>query len=186
MVAMYLVGVKQHLRFEGVNSEMQPCFTPAQWELLQKIHHLPNQITQWLGIYFQEQYQQGHLSELALFQMNDTLNKLTLSMGSCERILSTPLPRAYAIHLKHLLLIYCLAIPFELVGQLYWGTPIAVGIIAFSLLGIEEIGLEIENPFGYDPNDLPLDRQSQELRVDIEVMLQGDSEMIHSLPVGEG
>jgi len=185
MVGIYLVSVKQHLRFAGVNSEMQPCFTPAQWETLQQIHHMPNQIAQWLGNYFQEQYQQGHLSELTLFQMNDTLNKLTLSMGSCERILTTPLPRAYAIHLKHLLLIYCLAIPFELVGQLYWGTPIAVGIIAFSLLGIEEIGLEIENPFGYDPNDLPLDQQSQELRVDIEAMLKGDSEGIDDLPTGE-
>jgi ion channel-forming bestrophin family protein len=25
-----------------------------------------------------------------------------------------------------------------------------------ALLGIEAIGLEIENPFGHDPNDLPL------------------------------
>jgi len=30
-------------------------------------------------------------------------------------------------------------------------------LISFTLLGIEEIGLEIENPFGYDTNDLPLD-----------------------------
>ncbi|HEY9705806.1 MAG TPA: bestrophin family ion channel [Allocoleopsis sp.] len=29
--------------------------------------------------------------------------------------------------------------------------------MAFVLFGIEEIGIEIENPFGCDPNDLPLD-----------------------------
>jgi putative membrane protein len=29
--------------------------------------------------------------------------------------------------------------------------------VSFTLLGIEAIGLEIENPFGYDENDLPLD-----------------------------
>ena len=31
-----------------------------------------------------------------------------------------------------------------------------VGLVAFTVFGIEEIGLEIENPFGHDPNDLPL------------------------------
>jgi putative membrane protein len=29
--------------------------------------------------------------------------------------------------------------------------------VSFSLLGIKAIGLEIENPFGYDGNDLPWD-----------------------------
>jgi putative membrane protein len=29
--------------------------------------------------------------------------------------------------------------------------------VSFSLLGIEAIGLEIENSFGYDGNDLPWD-----------------------------
>ena len=32
-----------------------------------------------------------------------------------------------------------------------------VALVSFTLFGIEEIGLEIENPFGRDPNDLPLD-----------------------------
>lgn len=63
--------------------------------------------------------------------------------------------------------------PFKLVGSLHAGTPIAVAIIAFALLGIEEIGLEIENPFGYDDNDLPLDAQAQELRNDIEEIIAG-------------
>jgi putative membrane protein len=39
-----------------------------------------------------------------------------------------------------------------------WGTPVAAGILALALFGIDEIGVEIEDPFGYDPNDLPLDR----------------------------
>jgi ion channel-forming bestrophin family protein len=35
-------------------------------------------------------------------------------------------------------------------------------------LGIEDIGVEIENPFGYDPNDLPLDKFCQDLQAEIE------------------
>ena len=30
-------------------------------------------------------------------------------------------------------------------------------VIAFGMLGIEEVGVEIEDPFGDDPNDLPIE-----------------------------
>jgi ion channel-forming bestrophin family protein len=43
------------------------------------------------------------------------------------------------------------------VGEIgFWTGPI-VGLVSFTLFGIEEIGIEIENPFGRDHNDLPLD-----------------------------
>ncbi|MFN7716631.1 MAG: bestrophin family ion channel, partial [Pseudanabaenaceae cyanobacterium] len=34
---------------------------------------------------------------------------------------------------------------------------LGVALISFTLLGVEEIGLQIEDPFGHDANDLPLD-----------------------------
>jgi putative membrane protein len=67
------------------------------------------------------------------------------------------MPLAYAIHLKQLLLIYCLLLPFQLVSNLGWWTGVIVALISFTLFGIEEIGIEIEDPFGHDKNDLPLD-----------------------------
>jgi putative membrane protein len=44
-----------------------------------------------------------------------------------------------------------------MVESLGWWTGLIVGLVSFTLFGIEAIGLEIENPFGYDANDLPLD-----------------------------
>ena len=55
------------------------------------------------------------------------------------------------------MLTYCLLLPFQLVNDIGWWTGAIVGLISFTLFGIEEIGVEIENPFGYDFNDLPLD-----------------------------
>ena len=55
------------------------------------------------------------------------------------------------------MLIYCLSLPFQIVNEFHFWTGIVVGLISFTVFGIEEIALEIENPFGYDPNDLPLD-----------------------------
>jgi ion channel-forming bestrophin family protein len=79
-------------------------------------------------------------------------------LGSCERILRTPMPLAYAIHLKQLLFLYCLLLPFQVVDELRWCTAPAIALVSFTLFGIEAIGVEIENPFGTDPNDLPLDK----------------------------
>jgi putative membrane protein len=44
-----------------------------------------------------------------------------------------------------------------MVDSLGWWTGLIVALISFTLFGIEAIGLEIENPFGHDINDLPLD-----------------------------
>lgn len=85
------------------------------------------------------------------------MNSLVDCLGGCERILKTPMPLAYSIHLKQLLLLYCLLWPFQLVQNINLYTGLVVALISFTLFGIEAIGLEIENPFGYDTNDLPLD-----------------------------
>lgn len=99
------------------------------------------------------------------------LNGLVDYLGGCERILKTPIPLAYAIHLKQLLLIYCLTLPFQFVSQLEWWTAPIVALMGFTLFGIEEIGIEIENPFGRDANDLPLDQICETMKRNIDDLI---------------
>jgi putative membrane protein len=61
------------------------------------------------------------------------------------------------VHIKHLLFLYLLTLPLALIPYMGWLAIPASIVIAFGLLGIEEAGLEIEDPFGTDPNDLPVD-----------------------------
>jgi ion channel-forming bestrophin family protein len=77
--------------------------------------------------------------------------------GGAERIMKTPIPFAYAQHIKSFLTLFCFSAPFAMVETMQWYTPIAAAVLAFGMFGIDEIGVEIEDPFGYDPNDLPLD-----------------------------
>lgn len=77
--------------------------------------------------------------------------------GACERIRSTPLPFAYAVHLRRALIVYCFTLPLALVQKYGWETVPVTLLIAYVLFGIEEIGVEIEDPFGSDHNDLPLE-----------------------------
>ena len=77
-------------------------------------------------------------------------------LGGCERIRKTPLPFAYVVHLRRALIIYCFTLPFALVESFGWFTILDVLLVAYTFFGIEEIGVEIEGPFGNDANDLPL------------------------------
>jgi putative membrane protein len=117
----------------------------------------PLEVAFWIGDYLQDQFSRDRLNPYQLANMHRLLDEMVIALGGCERILKTPIPMAYAIHLKQLLLIYCLLLPFPLVREIGWFTGPIVALVSFTLFGIEEIGIEIENPFGRDPNDLPLD-----------------------------
>lgn len=157
LLPAFAVAMKLHLRQESVNSELEPLMSPSQYEKLKPMNNPPLEIAFWIEDYLHEQYERNCLDVYQLTAMNQLLNSMIDTLGGCERILKTPIPLAYAIHLKQLLLLYCLALPFQMVSDLTWGTGPVVALISFTLFGIEEIGIEIENPFGHDANDLPLD-----------------------------
>jgi len=84
-------------------------------------------------------------------------------LSSLERISHSPLPLAYTLHLSHLIWIDLLFLPFQLVKTYGWITIVVMFLFAFCILGIEAIGREIENPFGYDCNDLPIECFEQDI-----------------------
>ncbi|MEN9201912.1 MAG: bestrophin family ion channel [Thermostichus sp. DG02_2_bins_29] len=157
LLPAFAVATKQHLRQECLPEELQPLLSPQQLQRLKSLNHPPLQIAFWIGDYLQQQYETGRVEVYQLTIMVERLNSMVDALGACERILMTPMPLAYALHLKQLLLLYCLSLPFQMVEGLGWMTGPITGLISFMLFGVEEIGLEIENPFGRDPNDLPLD-----------------------------
>jgi putative membrane protein len=175
LLVAFAVAVKLHLRRESVNAELAALMSTAQYEKLQVMNHPPLEIAFWIGDYLQKQHDLGRVNTYqltALFKLLDTMVEV---LGICERILKTPIPVAYTIHLKQILLIYCLALPFQLVGDLSaWTIPV-VALISFTLFGIEEIGVEIENPFNYDPNDLPLDDICKTMLLNIEDLISVSS-----------
>ncbi|KAG6005249.1 hypothetical protein E4U54_000373 [Claviceps lovelessii] len=106
-----------------------------------------------------------HSMALALLsQINDILNGV-------DRVLNTPLPLAYSIAIAQITWVYILVLPFQLVDRLKWVTIPATIFAAYIILGLAFIGREIENPFGKDVNDLPLDSFCMQIRQDIDVIM---------------
>lgn len=171
LLPAFAIAMKQHLRQESVNAELESLMSPWQYNKLKKMNNPPLEVAFWVGDYLNRQYERNCIHAYQLTAMNQLLNDMVDTLGGCERILRTPMPLAYAIHLKQLLLLYCLALPFQVVAELVWWTGPAVALISFALFGIEEIGIEIENPFGDDPNDLPLDTICANIQRNIEDLI---------------
>lgn len=157
LLVAFAVAMKLQLRQEPLNEELAPLLSGSQYAKLKLMNNPPLEIALWIQDYLQQQYYRQCLNLHQLSDMQQLLNGLVDCLGGCERILKTPIPLAYAIHLKQLLLLYCLILPFQFVKDLGWWTVPLVAIVSFTLFGIEEIGIEIENPFGTDSNDLKLD-----------------------------
>ena len=171
LLVAFTVATKLHLRGEPVNSELQELMSHKRFFKLKSMNNPPLEVAFWIGDYLQQQYNRDRTSDYQLVAMQNLLNNLVDNLGVCERILKTPMPIAYTIHLKQLLLIYCLLLPFQMVDKLGFWTGAIVALISFTLFGIEEIGLEIENPFGYDANDLPLDAICNTMKRNIEDLI---------------
>jgi len=157
LLVAFGIATKLHLRSEPISSDLEALMPDSKYITLKIINNPPLEIAFWISDYLQQQYNRNCINSYQLTSMQELLNLLVDNLGSCERILRTPMPLAYAIHLKQLLLLYCFLLPFQIVQSLDWWTGLISALVSFTLLGIEAIGLEIENPFGYDENDLPLD-----------------------------
>jgi len=76
--------------------------------------------------------------------------------GANERIFKSPIPLVYTRLTARFLTIFLVLLPLALWGQLgeswnHWATIPAEFIISFFLFGIEEVGIQIEEPFSILP-----------------------------------
>lgn len=68
-------------------------------------------------------------------------------IGGCERILSTPIPLSYTRHTSRSIVLWLATLPFALWEPMGWAMLPAIFLISYIFLGIDEIGVEIEEPF---------------------------------------
>lgn len=104
------------------------------------------------------------LSDRDLNILEDKLNEIVDISNSFERIKSTPIPKAYALHIKASIFIYLLSLPFGLFHDLGLWAAAMVMVVFYIVAGIEIISNEIENPFADDPNDLPIDTYFKQIK----------------------
>ncbi|KAG2494372.1 hypothetical protein HYH03_007429 [Edaphochlamys debaryana] len=148
MAAPYLL--KCHLRFNAsVRENVSHILLPQELDWVLGWTHRPNAAAHVLGSSVVE----GKLDTNRELVLMELVNTFIDCVGKCERIFKTPIPAAYTRHTSRYLMIYLTACPLVLWPSLGWWTPIAAVLITFLLLGTENIGVQLEEPFRVLPLD---------------------------------
>ncbi len=128
----------------------------APWAPVENPHpNLPDKVLQQVGARFSALTEQGVLSEWRYTQLEARLVSLSQVQASCERIKTTPLPFPYTLLLHRTIYLFCILLPFAMAEPLGWLTPVFTAIVSYTFFGLDEIGDDLEDPFGFDENDLP-------------------------------
>ena len=89
-------------------------------------------------------------------RMDSTISLCVDLTGANERIFKSPIPLVYTRLTARFLTIFLTLLPLALWGQFgsswnHWATIPAEFLIAFFLFGVEEVGIQIEEPFSILP-----------------------------------
>ena len=131
----------------------------------------PGRITSDLVQALHDDIRSGDLPREALIALTPMMAAFDDIQGGCERILKTPIPFSYSSYIKQFVVLYAAIVPFALAGEFGYGTIIAAMFIFFTTMGLELLAGEVEEPFGQDRNDLPLDDIATGIALDVRAIL---------------
>lgn len=169
-ISSYCYAMKEHLR-EGVKLEEMVNLSGKKMDRLQQVRHKPNEIAGWMYKESWKMKDKYNLTGEQMLILDKQLEQYTDIIGGCERILKTPLPYAYKMHLKIFIFIYVLTLPFALLHDLIYYTVPAIIMVFYAMVGLEVIAEEIENPFGTDKHDIPMDDICRNITINVHEIL---------------
>jgi putative membrane protein len=156
LIAGYVNAVKHNLRGERAMPDVTRFVSSEVHLQVVAAGNPPSVLAGLLSRWVAARVADGRLPPVMALELERQIATLVDCQGGCERIKKTPIPFVYAAHIKHLLILYIGTLPFTLMRMGFYA-PVVVAIMSFGLLGVQEAGLEVEDPFAEDPNDLPLD-----------------------------
>jgi len=159
LFSLYIYNAKNNLRANKNKLVFQKYEDPSK-------DNSPVQVMKLIYIKLRALEKQGELSQGDLIQIDVNLNGLIASIGGCQRIKNTPIPFSYSIFIKKFIFLYVITLPIVFFHFDYWAVLITT-FVFYALVSMEVLAEEIEDPFGFDANDLPLDQICQTIKQDL-------------------
>jgi putative membrane protein len=156
LLIAFTYACKHQLRHTDAQEDLQRICGLELANRLRPAVYKPAVLLVEMGEWLKQQRTLGHLDGMLALGFEQNMNELSIIIGGCERIASTPVPYTYKVLLHRTVYIYCLLLPFGLVDTLGWMMPLIVTFIAYTFIALEAIADELEDPFGTEPNDLAL------------------------------
>lgn len=163
----YVHALRHHLRDSSPHDDLESFLPEDDLRNVDSQKNVPLFILRRIGERIRWAWQQGWIDRFHLSILEDSLTRMTDIQGACERIKNTPIPYAYTILIHRIVAFYCFTLPFGIFTTVGLLTPVVVFSVSHAFLGLEEIGDEIEDPFGTAPEQLPLTALCRTIEVNL-------------------
>lgn len=170
-IPLYAFALKRHLVKESTILALDDKPHPELTEL-EKHNHVPNTIAASMLREIQKLRKDGVIDDFQLLLLNNEWQSFTDICGACERIKNTPIPYSYSTFIKKFIFIYCVTMPFGFAVTLGLFTIPVTAFMFYILASLELIAEEIEDPFGVDSNDLPMQKIAEHIKKNITEIIQ--------------
>ncbi len=171
LISNFCISLKDYLR-KGVDTKFLMELSEVQVSALQSKKNIPNEISSQIHQLLVACRKNGDISDYDLLNFKPHTQALLDISGACERIKKTPIPFSYELFIKMYVLIYCLLLPLTMVPLFgYLAIPFVM-LVFFAFMGLEMMAAEIEDPFGFDANDLPTAHIAKSISEDVFEILE--------------
>jgi len=175
--------IKASLRAEGLAPNVPRLVGDEMAGRIGAAEHMPMFVSLELAGMLEEARRRGEIDSFAFVQIDRERALMMDHLGGCERILKTPLARVYAIKVRRFITLFLLALPFPLINKMEsdWLIPLFTMMVAYPLLSLDEIGVELQNPFWEENlSHLPLIAISQTIEDNLLALLAEQGERTQS------
>jgi putative membrane protein len=175
----------------SLEDELLKYITKEELEIISSKNNKAIQLLSLQGIALKKLHTDEGLEHFRFLEMHNALREFYSHQGKSERIKNFPYPRQYATMNLLFVKLFCILLPFSMLGEFSQLNESVTGIlkgnmewlvIPFSVLiswiyiSMEQVGESTENPFEGSPNDVPISQMSRAVEIDIREML-GETEL---------
>jgi putative membrane protein len=170
-IPLFAMTLSQHLLSEKTRIELDQDFI-EEFEIPKDVNHKPNYLASLIHKRTYTLRNENKITENNLLTLNAELSNFIEIAGACERIKNTPIPYSYSSFLRKFILFYIITLPWVFSPTL-GNYVIPFSIFIFYVLGsLELIAEEIEDPFGGDENDVPIEKISQNIKRNVSELIR--------------
>jgi ion channel-forming bestrophin family protein len=166
--AAFSHACRHSLRGESDLADMQALLGRKQTSELLAAQHMPMYVAGKLGQMLRQAIDSGGMDRFAFLQAEHERTELIDHVGACERIIRTPLAKVFSIKIRRFLFLYLVVLPVAIVDKAGILTPFIMLLVAYPLLSLDQIGIELQSPFAADRlSHLPLDEISSNIEKNV-------------------
>ena len=203
-IATFPHATRRSLRGERSFPELTKLLPEKDLRWVERSEHMPDAVASAIAdeLHHALNHPKTPMNGFAFQRAERERSKLIDYLGGCERILKTPLARSSAIQVRQFVFLFLITLPFALLTSFDAGEtglfeftddgyrsnpfiliPAFVMILAYFLLSLDRIGMELQNPFDTRRMDfLPLDEICTTIERNVLELLHETEQRSRALP----